>query len=115
LEAQVDSALLWALVQERLAAGATAGEALIQVVNAVSSVAGGRFNFLLTDGTAIAATAAGDSLFWRAGRGCVVVASEPSDEDPGWQEVPDNSLLTATSGHVEVRPIPTLTKEHAAT
>ena len=115
LEAQVDSALLWALVQERLAAGLAAGEALIQVVNAVSSVAGGRFNFLLTDGTAIAATAAGDSLFWRTGPGGVVVASEPSDEGPGWQEVPDNSLLTATPGHVEVRLIPTLTKEHAAT
>jgi glutamine amidotransferase len=114
LEAQVDSALLWALVLERLAAGDAAGEALMHVVNAVSAVAGGRFNFLLTDGTAIAATAAGDSLFWRIGTGGVVVASEPYDDGPDWQQVPDRSLLTATAGNVEVHPIPALTKEHAA-
>ena len=114
LEAQVDSALLWALVLERHAAGDSAGEALMHVVNAVSAVAGGRFNFLLTDGTAIAATAAGDSLFWRCGTGGVVVASEPYDDGPDWQQVPDRTLLTATAGHVEVRPIPALTKEHAA-
>jgi glutamine amidotransferase len=86
----------------------------MHVVNAVSAVAGGRFNFLLTDGTAIAATAAGDSLFWRSGTRGVVVASEPCDDGPDWQQVPDRSLLTATAGNVEVRPIPALTKEHAA-
>jgi len=114
LEAQVDSALLWALVLQRLDAGDAAGEALMHVVNAVSAVAGGRFNFLLTDGMAIAATAAGDSLFWRNGTGGVVVASEPCDDGPDWHQVPDRSLLTATAGSVEVRPIPALTKEHAA-
>jgi glutamine amidotransferase len=55
----------------------------------------------------ISATAAGDTLCYRtAGPGGpgVVVASEPGDDGPGWTEVPDNSVLTATPGTVEVRP-----------
>jgi glutamine amidotransferase len=36
----------------------------------------------------------------------VVVASEPGDDEPGWTEVPDNSVLTATVDAVEVRPLP---------
>ncbi len=111
LEAQVDSALLWALVLEQLAAGESAPDALGQVVSSVAAVTGATLNFLLTDGTGIAATTAGDTLFWRNGRGSVVVASEPFDDGPGWHEVPDNSLLTATASHVDVRPIPNLTKE----
>jgi gamma-glutamyl hercynylcysteine S-oxide hydrolase len=114
LEAQADSALLWALVLERLAAGESAGDALARVVHDVSEVTPGRLNFLLTDGTAIAATAAGDTLFWRSGPGSVVVASEPIDDGPGWQEVPDNCLLTATASRVDVRPISNLTKEQVA-
>ena len=50
----------------------------------------GRFNFLLTDGRVIAASAAGDSLWYRLSGPSgpsVVVASEPDDE-PGWTEVP---------------------------
>ena len=114
LEAQADSALLWALVQERLDAGDPAADALARVARDVSAVAGGRLNFLLTDGTAIAATAAGDTLFWRKGAGNVVVASEPFDDGPGWHEVPDNCVLTATATHVDVHPIHNLTKEQVA-
>jgi len=114
LEAQVDSALLWALVLERLTAGDTAGDALTHVVSEVTAVTGGRLNFLLTDGTGIAATAAGDTLFWRTGPESVVVASEPFDDGPGWHEVPDNCLLTATASHVDVRPIPALNMEKVA-
>jgi len=84
------------------------------VVKDVSAVTGARLNFLLTDGTCIAATAAGDTLFWQKGAGNVVVASEPFDDGPGWHEVPDNSVLTATASHVDVRPIYNLTKEQVA-
>ncbi|HEY8702434.1 MAG TPA: class II glutamine amidotransferase, partial [Arthrobacter sp.] len=84
------------------------------VVGTVSAVTGGRLNFLLTDGTSIAATAAGDTLFWRTGPESVVVASEPFDDGPGWHEVPDGCLLTATAGHVDIRPIRNLTKEQVA-
>jgi hypothetical protein len=34
------------------------------------------------------------------------VASEPGDDGPGWTDVPDNSVLTATLDGVEVRPLP---------
>jgi glutamine amidotransferase len=84
------------------------------VVRDVSAVACGRLNFLLTDGRSIAATAAGDTLFWRKGSGNVVVASEPFDDGPGWHEVPDNSVLIATASQVDVRPIHNLTKEQVA-
>jgi len=65
----------------------------------------GRFNLLLTDGEVIAATAAGDTLFWRRREGGVVVASEPSDDDPDWAKVPDDSVVEATAGRVAVWPI----------
>jgi glutamine amidotransferase len=65
----------------------------------------GRFNFLLTDGRVIAATAAGDTLFYRRRDDAVVVASEPGDDEPGWAEVPDDSVVTATTGQVTVTPL----------
>jgi glutamine amidotransferase len=107
LEARVDSALLWALVRHRLELGLGACEALADTV-AVLRAAGltGRFNFLLTDGRMIAATAAGDTLFYRQSPGSaaptVVVASEPGDDEPGWTEVPDGSVVSATPPQVSV-------------
>jgi glutamine amidotransferase len=35
----------------------------------------------------------------------VVVASEPGDDEPGWTEVPDGSLVTATPRQVSVAPL----------
>lgn len=108
LEARCDSALAWALVLRRLRAGVPPAAALGQVV---AEFAGheltGRFNFLLTDGEVIAATAAGDTLSYRAGDGSCVVASEPGDDEPGWTDVPDGSVLTATPAAVEVNQLPT--------
>ncbi|MFD1213848.1 ergothioneine biosynthesis protein EgtC [Arthrobacter sp. GCM10027362] len=113
LEAQVDSALLWALVLERLAAGAAAGEALARTVADVLEVSAGRLNLLLTDGGTITATAVGDTLFWRSDPAGTLVASEPSDDGPDWHEVPDGSLLTATRTSVDVRPLTRPRKEPA--
>jgi glutamine amidotransferase len=62
----------------------------------------GRFNFLLTDGQAIAATTAGDTLFYRRREGSVLVASEPGDDEPGWAEVPGDCVVTATPQQVSV-------------
>jgi glutamine amidotransferase len=61
----------------------------------------GRFNFLLTDGAEIAATAAGDTLWYRS-ESAVTVASEPGDDAPGWVEVPDNTVVSATPRQVSV-------------
>jgi glutamine amidotransferase len=103
LEARVDSALLWALVRQRLDRGLPAAQALAGTVAAVRSAGlDGRLNFLLTDGRVIAATAVGDTLFYRRGDGAVLVASEPGDDDPGWAEVPAESVVTATPQQVSV-------------
>src|SRR4029077_4725951 len=68
LEARTDSALAWALVLHRLRAGESPPAALAQTVaDLASHGVTGRFNFLLTDGGQIAATAAGDTLCYRAG------------------------------------------------
>jgi glutamine amidotransferase len=93
-------------VLDRLRRGRVPAEALADTVG-VLQAAGvtGRFNFLLTDGRVIAATAAGDTLFYRRRDDAVVVASEPGDDEPGWAEVPDDSVVTATTGQVTVTPL----------
>jgi glutamine amidotransferase len=103
-EAATDSALLWALTQQRLDAGAALPDALAAVVR-LASTAGGRLNLLATDGVQIAATAYGDTLTWRADERGVVVGSEPFDDEPGWVDVPDRSLLLATPDGVTVSPL----------
>jgi gamma-glutamyl hercynylcysteine S-oxide hydrolase len=107
LEARCDSALAWALVAGRLRAGCGAADALAQAIATLAEhQIGGRFNFLLSDGEVIAATAAGDTLCYRLAGGAVLVASEPGDDDPGWTPVPDQCVLTATAEGVDVRPLP---------
>jgi gamma-glutamyl hercynylcysteine S-oxide hydrolase len=107
LEARCDSALVWALVASRLRAGERPADALAAVIaDFARHRITGRFNFLLTDGEVIAATAAGDTLCYRTGPG-VVVASEPGDDEPGWIQVAEGSVLTATPDAVDVRPLRT--------
>jgi glutamine amidotransferase len=104
LEARVDSALLWALVRHRLEFGVDPAQALADTVLALRAAGViGRFNFLLTDGRVIAATAA-DTLWYRSGPAgsFVEVASEPGDDEPGWTEVPDSCVVTATRQQVSV-------------
>jgi glutamine amidotransferase len=103
LEARVDSALLWALVLDRLRLGRTLAESLADVVGMLRAAGvTGRFNFLLTDGQAIAATTAGDTLFYRRRDDAVLVASEPGDDEPGWAEVPGDCVVVATPQQVSV-------------
>jgi glutamine amidotransferase len=106
LEAMVDSAFLWALVLQRLRAGSPMAAALAGTIAAVEAAGGtGRFNFLLTDGSSVTATACGDTLWYRRSPGAVTVASEPDDDDPGWTEVPDRHVLTATPALAAARPL----------
>jgi glutamine amidotransferase len=106
LAARCDSALIWALVLARLRADSGPAEALAATVTDLAArQAGGRFNFLLTDGTTIAATAAGDTLCYRVSPAGVTVASEPGDDEPGWVDVPDGSVLEATASSVRISPV----------
>ncbi len=59
-----------------------------------------RLNVLATDSTRLVATVWGDTLSVLAGDAGVAVASEPWDTDPGWYDVPDRTLVTATPGGV---------------
>jgi glutamine amidotransferase len=103
MDAPTDSALLWAMLRARLAAGEKPGEAVASVVTDVAAAApSSRLNLLLTDGSTIVGTAWTHALWVRVLPGAVVVASEPYDEDPGWQEVPDGHLVTATPSSVDI-------------
>ncbi|CBG68291.1 conserved hypothetical protein [Streptomyces scabiei 87.22] len=107
MEARNDSALVWALVLNRLRAGDPEGQALADTVLEVARAApGSRLNLLLTDGETIAATAWGDTLWYLTGPGLgTVVASEPYDDDPHWVEVPDRTLLAASRTDVLLTPL----------
>ncbi|MFI9201480.1 ergothioneine biosynthesis protein EgtC [Streptomyces sp. NPDC053048] len=108
LAARNDSAFVWALVEHRLLSGEPPGRALAGAVTTLDRAApGSRLNLLLTDGSTIAATTWGDSLWYLVDGtpGRTVVASEPYDDDPRWREVPDRSLLTADHAGVEVGPL----------
>jgi glutamine amidotransferase len=91
-----DSELLFGMVLDRLDDGASPGEALADVVKTVNAFTTARLNMMLTDGERAAATAWRNSLFILDNRlmdGTTVVASEPHDSDPMWDEVPDGSLV----------------------
>ncbi|MET9883196.1 ergothioneine biosynthesis protein EgtC [Streptomyces sp. NPDC006430] len=108
LTACTDSALIWALVLHRLQQGDDLGTALAEPVQELAAASpGSRLNLLLTDGSGIAATAWGDSLWYLIDPDAqrTVVASEPYDEDPRWCEVADRTLLTAHGTRVDLTPL----------
>lgn len=103
LDAPTDAALLWALVRHRLRAGADPAAAVADTVAAVEAAAPrSRLNLLLTDGRTVVASAAGHALSVRATPEAVLLASEPLDDDPGWQTVPDGQLVVARSTGVRM-------------
>lgn len=100
LDAGTDSALLWALLRQRLRAGADPAAALPELVATIAAAApGSRLNLLLTDGATIWATAWSHALSARVDEAAATVASEPIDDPCGWSEVPDRHLLVARPGH----------------
>ncbi|WP_030547951.1 ergothioneine biosynthesis protein EgtC [Streptomyces albus] len=108
LPARCDAAFVWALVRHALRRGDSLGDALSAAVGELAAAApGSRLNLLLTDGTTVAATAWGDTLWYLADPAArrTVVASEPYDDDPRWTEAPDRTLLTATRTDVLLTPL----------
>ncbi|WP_433247681.1 ergothioneine biosynthesis protein EgtC [Streptosporangium sp. CA-135522] len=108
-ESPCDAAWVAAAVFARRRAGHPLGDALAEVVvHAGTKDPEGRLNLLACDGTSIAATVWGDTLHLRLGDGeldGVLVASEPLDDRPGWQAVPERSLVLASPRGVHVQPL----------
>jgi glutamine amidotransferase len=109
-----DTEVLFALVLDRLDAGASPLEALDDVIATVLARSGGKLNLLLCDGHQVVATACGNSLFTRRGGGLaaggVLVASEPLDDDPAWVEVAQGTAVLATSDRLDTAPLSALSR-----
>ncbi|MET9338789.1 ergothioneine biosynthesis protein EgtC [Nonomuraea sp. NPDC003804] len=105
-ESTCDAAWVAAAVFLLGRAGLGLGEALAEVVvRAGEKDPGARLNLLACDGASIAATVWGDTLFYHPLHDGVLVASEPLDDLPGWQAVPERSLMTVTGTDVRVQPL----------
>ncbi|BAF87364.1 glutamine amidotransferase [Azorhizobium caulinodans ORS 571] len=119
-------ALFLALLGQGLADGA--GEspigAVTRLLETITALAGGEpflFTAALSDGVDLHAfrygvNAHANSLYYRAAKDGVLIASEPLDDDRAtWLEVPPQSALSARSGHdVEVMPLPLSRRPHEA-
>jgi glutamine amidotransferase len=99
IEGDSDSEVLFALTLDRLDAGRAVPDALADVVRTVEELTTGRLNLLLSERGAIGATAVGNSLYHRGG---TVIASEPLDDRPEWQQVPDRSVVTSDGADLVV-------------
>lgn len=103
--APLDSALLFARAVRAWRGGLDLAEGLAATVRTVAAIAPGRYNLLASDGVSLAATTWGDSLFVRAADHAVVIASEPYDDSPAWQRVPDRSVVAADRNGIAVHPL----------
>jgi gamma-glutamyl hercynylcysteine S-oxide hydrolase len=94
-ESTCDSALLAALIFERGldALGQTIAEVGMADPNA-------RLNILAANGSRLLATTWGDTLSILRRNDGVVLASEPFDDQPGWEDIPDRHLVDVTNDHV---------------
>jgi gamma-glutamyl hercynylcysteine S-oxide hydrolase len=101
LDAPTDSALLWALLRAHLAVSDPVSAVSSVVAKVERAAPQSRLNLLLTDGVTIVATTAGHALSVRHDDNAVLVSSEPLDDDPGWQPVPEKTLLVAGPAGVE--------------
>lgn len=96
-ESTVDSALLAALVFDR---------GMDRLGDTVTEVAardpGARLNVLAANGSEMFATTWGDSLSVLRADAGVVLASEPYDDDPRWEEIPDRHLVRTDGSAVQL-------------
>ncbi|MCV7280913.1 ergothioneine biosynthesis protein EgtC [Mycolicibacterium flavescens] len=99
-ESTNDSALLAASIFER---GLDAlGDTIVDVAAADPNA---RLNILAGNGSRMLATTWGDTLSILRRSDGVVLASEPYDDDPAWQEIPDRHLVEVTENRVELIPL----------
>ena len=99
-ESVVDSAVLAALIFAR---GLDALGDTVAEVGAADPNA--RLNILTGNGSRLLATTWGDTLSILRRDDGVVLASEPYDDDPRWQDVPDRHLVDVDDAGVELTPL----------
>ncbi|MGH8962672.1 MAG: ergothioneine biosynthesis protein EgtC [Jatrophihabitantaceae bacterium] len=99
-ESVCDAAVLAAYVFDR---GAEQLGKLVVEVGARDPNA--RLNLLATDGNRVLATTWGDTLGVLRTVDGVLVASEPTDDDPRWTDVPDHHLVTVTGTEITITPL----------
>lgn len=94
-ESSCDSAVLAALIFERGldAVGQTIADVGLADPNA-------RLNILAANGSRLLATTWGDTLSILRRDDGVVLASEPYDDEPSWEDVPDRHLIEVTAEQV---------------
>lgn len=99
-ESVVDSALLAALIFDR---GLDAlGDTIVEVGAADPK---SRLNIIAANGSRLLGTTWGDTLSILRRDDGVVLASEPYDDDPRWEDVPDRHLVDVTTSSIEVIPL----------
>lgn len=104
VDAPVDSAVVWALVRQRLSKGDSKENLLGSLVTEIAALApDSRLNFLLSDGDAVVATTWTHALSVRRTSGTVTVASEPFGDPGEWEPVPDGHVVVATPEEVRVQ------------
>jgi glutamine amidotransferase len=99
-ESTNDSALLAALIFDR--GLAALGDTIAEVAAADPNA---RLNILAANGSQLLATTWGDTLSLLRRDDGVVLASEPYDDNPGWQEIPDRHLVKVLGSRVELIPL----------
>ena len=99
-ESTVDSALLAALIFERSLD--RLGSTIMEVAAADPDA---RLNILAANGSRLLATTLGDTLSVLRCDDGIVLASEPFDDDPRWQDVPDRHLVEVSSSAVNLTPL----------
>ncbi|HVN50950.1 MAG TPA: class II glutamine amidotransferase [Acidimicrobiales bacterium] len=105
LAGDADSEVLFGLLCDTLDRGVDAVDAVGQLV---CSLGEGNYNLFLSDGSRLIACRWGNTLYLRRDDpldGATLVVSEPHDERPGWEPVPDRSLVVVEQGEVAVVPV----------
>ena len=99
-ESTNDSALLAALIFDR-------GVAALAdtIVGVAADDPNARLNILAANGSRLVATTWGDTLSVLRRDDGVVLASEPYDDDPAWQEIPDRHLVEVADAQVQLTPL----------
>ena len=99
-ESTCDSALLAALIFDR---GMDAlGDTIVEVAAADPNA---RLNILAANSSRLIATTWGDTLYALRCHDGVVLASEPYDDNPDWQEIPDRHLVSVLGRDIELVPL----------